>query len=121
MAVTGAYQGVMEPPGIRRRRWSRVMAVTGACQRVQTCRPKFGWSPISVEVRMEIICRGISIKTCNRSSGRKFGSCGSPDEVYLQSESGMKSGSRRSPDEVYLQLKSEMKSDSRRSPNEVYL
>ena len=34
VAITVACQGVMEPHGIRRRKWSRVMAVTVACQGV---------------------------------------------------------------------------------------
>ena len=59
--------------------------------------------------------------TCDRSSGWKSGSRGSPNEVYLQLESGMKSGSRRSPDEVFLQPELGMKSGSRRSPDEVFL
>ena len=59
-SIVTTRQGVVEPRGIHRRRWSRVMAVTAACQRVQTCRPKFGWSLISAEARMGIIYRGIS-------------------------------------------------------------
>ena len=64
MAVTATYQGVMEPCRIHRREWSRVVAVTAACQGVQTCRLKFGWSLISAEAQMGIICRGISIEIC---------------------------------------------------------
>ena len=42
MAVTEACQGVMEPREIHRRKWSRVMAITVACQGVQACRLKLG-------------------------------------------------------------------------------
>ena len=57
--------------------------------------------------------------TCNRSSGQKFGSHRSSDEVHLQLEK--KSGSRGSPDGVFPQLESETRSGSRRSPGEVFL
>ena len=84
VTVTAACQRVMETCRIRRREWSRVVAVTTACQGVQTCRLKFGWSLISTEARMGIICRGTSVETFSRNSGRKSGSRRSPDEVYLQ-------------------------------------
>ena len=65
MAVTVACQGVMEPRGICCRKWSRVVAVTAACQGVQACQPKFDWSPIFVEARTGIICRGVSAKAAH--------------------------------------------------------
>ena len=57
-------QRVMEPHGIHHRKWSRVVAIIVICQGVQTCQPKFGWGSISVEARMGIICRGVSVKAC---------------------------------------------------------
>ena len=40
VAITVACQGVVEPCCIRRKKWSRVVAVTVACQGVQACRSK---------------------------------------------------------------------------------
>ena len=44
MSVVVICQSMMEPRGIRYRKWSRVMAITVACQGVPACRPKLGWS-----------------------------------------------------------------------------
>ena len=43
MSVVVTHQSMMEPHGIRYRKWSRVLAITVACRRVQACRPKLGW------------------------------------------------------------------------------
>ena len=40
MSVVVTCQSMMEPHGIHYRKWSRVVAITVACQGVQTCRPK---------------------------------------------------------------------------------
>ena len=55
MSVVVTRQSMMEPRGIRYRKWSRVVAITGAWQGVQACQ-----------------------------SGLKSDSCRSSDEVYLQ-------------------------------------
>ena len=43
MSVVVTCQSMMEPRGIRYRKWSRVAAITVACQGVQACRPKLDW------------------------------------------------------------------------------
>ena len=43
MSIVVTRQSMMEPHGIRYRKWSRVVAITVACQGVQACRPKLGW------------------------------------------------------------------------------
>ena len=43
MSVVVTRQSMMEPCGIRYRRWSRVVAITVAWQGVQACRPKLSW------------------------------------------------------------------------------
>ena len=40
MSVVVTCQSMMEPRGIRYRKWSRAAAITVACQGVQACRPK---------------------------------------------------------------------------------
>ena len=42
VAVNTACQGVMGLRRVRRREWSSIVAVNTACQGVQTGRPKFG-------------------------------------------------------------------------------
>ena len=106
VSVIATCQRVVEPCRIRRRKWSRVMAVAAARQGVQACRSEFGWSLWRREV--------VSYPS-ERSS--ESGSRGSPDEVFLQSESEMRSGSHGSPDGVFPQPKSEMRSDSYRGPS----
>ena len=118
----------MEPHGICCRKWSRVVAVAAACQGVQACRPKFGWSVWRGEVASHPSER--SLESGSRrspdgvflqlKSGTRSGSHRSPDGVFPQLELETRSGSRRSLGEVYLQSKSGAKSGSLRSPNEVY-
>ena len=43
MSIVVTCQSMMEPCGIRYRKWSRVAAITVACQGVQACRSKLGW------------------------------------------------------------------------------
>ena len=43
MFVVVTCQSMMEPRGIRHRKWSRVVAITMACQGVQACRSKLDW------------------------------------------------------------------------------
>ena len=43
MSVVVTCQSMMEPCGIRYKKWSRVTAITVACQGVQACQPKLGW------------------------------------------------------------------------------
>ena len=43
MSVVVTRQSMMEPRGIRYRRWSRVVAITVAWQGVQACWLKLGW------------------------------------------------------------------------------
>ena len=42
VAIIVACQGVVEPRGIRRRKWSRVMGIIVAYQGAQACRSKLG-------------------------------------------------------------------------------
>ena len=42
MSIVVTCQSMMEPRGIHYRKWSRVVAITVACQGVQACRPKLG-------------------------------------------------------------------------------
>ena len=42
MSVVVTCQSMMEPRGIRYRKWSRVAAITAAYQGVQACRSKLG-------------------------------------------------------------------------------
>ena len=43
MSVVVTCQSMMEPYGIRYKKWSRVVDITVACQGVQARRPKLGW------------------------------------------------------------------------------
>ena len=43
MSIFVACQSMMEPRGIRYRKWSRVVAIIVACQGVQARQPKLGW------------------------------------------------------------------------------
>ena len=43
MSIVVTCQSMMEPRGIRYRKWSRVAAITVACQGVQARRSKLGW------------------------------------------------------------------------------
>ena len=43
MSIFVACQSMMEPRGIRHRKWSRVAAITMAYQGVQAYRSKLGW------------------------------------------------------------------------------
>ena len=43
MSIVVTCQSMMELRGIRYRKWSRVAAITVACQGFLACRPKLGW------------------------------------------------------------------------------
>ena len=43
ISVVVTCQSMMEPRGIRYRKWSKVAVITVDCQGVQTCQPKLGW------------------------------------------------------------------------------
>ena len=94
-------QGVVDSHKIRRREWSRVVAINTACQGVMGLR---------------------RVHRKEWSSGVRYcGLSGDPDllaEVRL--ESVARSDTRRSLDEVFLQLKSKAKSGSRRSLDKAY-
>ena len=92
--VMGLPQGVMEPCGIRYRKWNRIMVVIVTCQGARICRLKLGSgrSPASVEVREGSSCR--------------LGSWVEPDF-------------RGSPGGTLSELKLRAESDSRRSPGGV--
>ena len=104
MAVTVACQGVMEPHGIHRRKWSRVVAVTMACQEAQAYQPKFGWSSVSVETRTGIIYRGVSAKTARGSSS--FAAVTQSGSLAVEAQSSALVGIQG---EVYLQQEFRMK------------
>ena len=82
VSVVATCHRVVEPHGIHRRKWSRVVAVIAAYQGVQACRSEFGWS---------VWQREVASNPSERSS--ESGSRRSPDEVFVQSELGMKPGS----------------------------
>ena len=55
MSIVVTCQSMMEPCGIRYRKWSRVATITMACQGVQACRPKLDlgvwWREVALRLR----------------------------------------------------------------------
>ena len=90
-SVVVTCQRMGESRGIRRRKWSRIVAVIVACQGAQIHRLKFGSgrSPAPVGVRAESFLR--------LGSWVEPGSRGSPGGVISELKSRAEPGSRKSP------------------------
>ena len=84
-------RAVMEPHGICRREWSRIVAVTTARQGAKVCRLKSDWSVWRREVVSHLSKRSLE-SSFHRSS----------DRVSLKSHQRAEPSSRRSPGGVFL-------------------
>ena len=71
MSIIAAYPGIMEPHGVRRRKWSRIMAVIAVCQgMMEMCRIHRGkWSRIKVVAGLH---QKVQVRRLKFSSGRNW-------------------------------------------------
>ena len=71
MSIIAACPGIMEPHGIRRRKWSRVMAVIAVCQGMMELRRihRGKWSRITVVARLR---QKVQVRRLKFDSGRNW-------------------------------------------------